>query len=953
MTPERWKRIEELYHAASALPARERAAFLLDAGEDEAERREVESLLNGAAPDGGLLDRPALVSSAQIVSDPASAAMIDRTLGGYHLQTLLGAGGMGEVYRARDHKLGRDVAIKVLPPGFTSDPNRLARLEREARMLAALNHPNICAIYGFEEADGVRFLVLELVEGETLAERLRSRKAGLGLGEALAIARQIADALEAAHDKGIIHRDLKPANIKITPADHVKVLDFGLAKAVEIEGTTPGLTDISTAGEGGHRQGALIGTAAYMSPEQARGLAVDKRTDIWAFGCVFYEMLTGRIAFAGDTVSDSIARILEREPDWSALPSSTPEPIRRLLIRCLAKDPKKRMRDIGDTRIELDAIDEVLPGPPHATAVIKPRTTWLPWAAVAVLALIVALVDVRRPAVVPANPLAHARFLPLTNWEGAEEGAEISPDGKFVAFLADHEGEFDIWLIQIGSGTFSNLTREVPPLSPSGSIVRKLGFSGNGSQIWFNPGDRKLLLLMPLTGGSSRAFLPADSNTPAWSPDGNRLVYFHKPPDGEDPMFVADATGANPSEVALPRSGQHRNNPVWSTDGWVYFVSGSDPQTEMNVDVWRARPTGGPPERLTNQHAAVNYPALINAQTLLYVAREEDGSGPWLWALDIDRKTTARVSPGVDQYTSVAASRDGRRLVATVANPSSSLWRVPLTDRIADEDAAQLYPLPVPTGQAFAPRFGGGSLFYLSARGTGDGLWKVEAGQGSQVWRNVDAALSEPPAVSPDGRRLALVVRQSGKRTLWLMSHDGSNRRTLAESIDVQGAAGQGAVDWSPDGNWIVAGGRDAQGPALFRIPVDGGAPERIVEGTALNPVWSPDGRLIVYAGRSLVGQVQMLGVRPDGTAVDLPPVMVRPGGYRFLPGGKGLVYLPAIFSQDFWLLDFDTQQRRQLTHLANLGGLRTFDITADGKDIVFDRSRQNSNIVLIELPEE
>ena len=950
MASERWKRIEELYHAASALSSNERSAFLLNAGENEAVRREVESLLNGAATDGGLLDGPAFVAPAQIVSDLGGTAMVGRTLGGYQLQALLGAGGMGEVYCARDEKLGRDVAIKVLPPGFTSDADRLARFEREARMLAALNHPNICAIYGFEKADGVQFLVLELVEGDTLAERLRSRKGGLALGEALAIARQIADALEVAHDKGIIHRDLKPSNLKVTTAGVVKVLDFGLAKAIEPDGTTTGLTEISSEGSNRHRP--LIGTAAYMSPEQARGLAVDKRTDIWAFGCVLYEMLTGRTAFAGETVSDSIARILEREPDWPALPASTPEPIRRLLLHCLAKDPKKRLRDIGDSRIELDA-GGVLPEI-HAGAGGRRRPAyWQTWVAGAALVVVIAALEIRRPAVTAENPLAHARFTPLTNWDGAEEGAEISPDGKFVAFLADAEGEFDIWLTQVGGGDFSNLTRDVPALQPSGSIVRKLGFSGNGSQIWFNPGERKLLLQMPLTGGPSRPFLPPDSNTPAWSPDGSKLVYFQKPPDGDDPMYIADGTGANPREVPLPRSGLHRNNPVWSADDWIYFVSGSEPQSEMNVDLWRARPGGGDPERLTNQHAAVNYPAQIDARTLLYVAREEDGSGPWLWALDVERKTTTRVAPGVDQYTSVAASRDGRRLVATVANPSSTLWRVPLIDRIADNGAVEPYALPVPAGQAFSPRFSGASLFYLSARGTGDGLWRVENGRGAQVWRNVDAALSEPAAVSPDGRRLALVVTQNGRRTLWIMSPDGSNRRTLAESVEIEGAAGQGAVDWSPDNRWIIAGGRDAQGSALFKIPVNGGAPERIVEGPAFNPVWSPDGNLIVYARRSSVGQVQVVGTRPDGTGVELPPVMVRPGGYRFLPSGKGLVYLPGIHAPNFWLLDFESGQQRQLTSLANEGGLRTFDVTADGKFIVFDRLRQNTNLVLIELPKQ
>jgi Tol biopolymer transport system component len=249
-----------------------------------------------------------------------------------------------------------------------------------------------------------------------------------------------------------------------------------------------------------------------------------------------------------------------------------------------------------------------------------------------------------------------------------------------------------------------------------------------------------------------------------------------------------------------------------------------------------------------------------------------------------------------------------------------------------------------------APRFGRTSLFYLSARGTGDGLWKVQDGQASLVWRNVDGPLYEPPAVSPDGRRLALVVRHAGKRHLSLMSEDGTNARSLAASIEIQGAAGQSAVDWSPDGTRLVAGGRDAKGPALFTISADDGVPERLLDGAWVNPLWSPDGNLIVFAGRSLVGQVVVRGVRPDGADVDLPEVRARPGGYRFLPDGTGLVYLPDIHTPDFWLLDLATRKSRQLTRLSNQGTLRTFDITPDGKYVVFDRSRQNSNIVLIEL---
>ena len=272
---------------------------------------------------------------------------------------------MGEVYRAKDPKLGREVAIKVLPAALVSDPERVARFEREARVLASLSHPHIGAIYGFEHSGDVRGLVLELIEGPTLADRLKSGP--LPVAEALNVARQIAEALDAAHEKGIVHRDLKPANIKITPAGVVKVLDFGLAK-VDDDGAAPDLSQSPTMTVGGTREGVILGTAAYMSPEQARGKPVDKRADIWSFGCVLFEMLTGRVAFAGDTISDTIAAILEREPDWTALPDALPLAVtRRLLQRCLDKDPRQRLRDIGDARLELEhalavALAERVPG---------------------------------------------------------------------------------------------------------------------------------------------------------------------------------------------------------------------------------------------------------------------------------------------------------------------------------------------------------------------------------------------------------------------------------------------------------------------------------------------------------------------------------------------------------------------------------------------------------------
>jgi Tol biopolymer transport system component len=453
---------------------------------------------------------------------------------------------------------------------------------------------------------------------------------------------------------------------------------------------------------------------------------------------------------------------------------------------------------------------------------------------------------------------------------------------------------------------------------------------------------------MPLMGGASRAFLDQGNNAPTWSPDGARLVYFSN--KAGDALFVADRNGADAREILAgdEKKELHNHNPVWSTDGqWIYFVHGLDPTDDM--DVWRVRPSGGTPEQLTQQHVAVNFLAPLDPSTLLYVSRAEDRSGPWLWALDVERKVTRRVISGLEQYTSVSASRDGKRVVATVANPTASLWRVPLRDGIVDDRDAQPYALS--TARALAPRFGGPSLFYLSGRGAKDGLWRVQDGQVSDVSKGANSSLSEPPAVSPDGLRVAVVVRQDGRRHLALMSADGTNSRTLAAAIDMQGTAGQATADWSPDGHWIVTGGRDAQGQALFKIPVDGGAPVRIVDGQAGNPVWSPDGTLIVYSGGFFNGQVELLGVRADGTPVALPHVRVRPGGYRFLPDGTGLVYLPLVRSLDFWLLDLATGSQRQLTRLSNQGRLQTFDITPDGKQIVFDRARENSDIVLINLP--
>ena len=938
MTPERLREIERLFHEARERTPAERDAFLARAcADDPALRREVESLL--AQPPAGVIDAPVGALVAELVAPPAPRLAPGSSVGPYRIERLLGVGGMGEVYRARDTTLGRDVAIKILPRHFTADPERLARFEREARLLAALNHPNIGAIYGLEAAGGVRALVLELVEGETLADRIQRGPAPVT--EALTIARQIADALDAAHEKGIIHRDLKPANIKVTPDGVVKVLDFGLAKAATGELQSPTVTVGST------QEGTILGTAAYMSPEQARGQAVDKRTDIWAFGCVLYEMLTGHAAFPGETVSDTIAAILGREPDWAALPATTPPMVARLLQRGLEKDPKRRLRDIADARAELDDALEGGKAPAMVAGrptVVSAHSQWSRWAAIILIALASALAGwgVRRLNPAPDNPLSNATFTRLTNFEGDEAEATLSPDGKFAAFLSDRDGPLDVWLTQVGSGRFLNLTREshMPGLRP----VRNIGFSGDGSEIWFGGAPVGRMRIMPMMGGPPRPFLVDRAVEVVWSSDGARMVYHTDAPG--DPMFVADRTGVGAKQIFVdPIVGGHNHHQAWSPDGrWIYFARGI--QSTRQMDLWRIAASGGQPERLTYHNAYVGFPTPIDDRHVLYIAQDHDGSGPWLWALDTNSRATRRVAYGTEQYLSIAGSADHRRLVASVANPSASLWTVPILDRPAEDGDAK--PMALPTVRALAPRLAGRSLFYLSSQGTGDGLWRFEDGKAVEILKGSDEALFEPPAVSADGRQLAVILRRDGKRRLHVLSADGGDLQSLAEPIDIDGS-----VCWSPDGKWIVAGGIDDRGPGLFKIPLDRGAPVRLIAGSARDPVWSPSGDLIVYTGANVSVDAPLLAIRADGTNVELPAIRLRVEGkrYRFLPNGLALVYAQGPFpAQDFWLLDLATKKSRQLSRFNNSAATQSFDVTADGKQIVFDRVRENSDIVLIDL---
>ena len=849
---------------------------------------------------------------------------------------------MGEVYRARDTRLGRDVAIKVLPEALANDADRLRRFEQEARTIAALNHPNILGIHDIGVHDGAPFLVSEFLEGQTLRDTLVVGP--LPVRRAIEYALGIAEGLGAAHEKGIVHRDLKPENVFVTRDERIKVLDFGLAKLVRPEDNHETAVTLTSPGT---LPGMVMGTVGYMSPEQVRSEPIDPRSDIFSFGAVLYEMLTGTRAFKRETSAETMTAVLREEPQalndtgWQG-----PLELQRIVARCLEKNVARRFQSACDLAFAIESLSGTSATQRSTAKTLsqpKSRRAWLPWVIAAALLMGTAVWEMARPAAAPANPLEKAHFTRVTDFESVE--AAISPDGRFVAFVSDHDGPFDVWLTQVGTGRLINLTQgKAGPLPGS---LRNVGFSGDGSEIWVGGGDVGMRLrLMPLTGGALHNFLGEEAANLAWSPDGERIVY-HTRGNG-DPMFVADRTGANARRIFQDRPGIHNHFPTWSPDGrWIYFSHGTPATKDM--DLWRINPDGSHVERLTHLNTDVAYPTPVGNRTVFYVARDGDGSGPWLWAFDLKRKESRRASVGLEQYTSVQASTDGRKLVATISNPIAGLWTVPILDRVAEEHDVK--PFTVPTVRALAPRFNGSSLFYLSSLGTGDGLWRLRDGQVTEIWKGADGALRETPAVSPDGGRVAIVLRRNGKRQLHVISSDGAELQPIAEGIDAQESS-----CWSPDGKWIVTGGSDANGPGLFKIPLEGGPPVRLVSGSALNPVWSPDGSLIVYAGTNVSTFAPLLAVHPDGTSIKLPEITLRRLGerVRFSPDGKSLIYMQGLLaSQDFWLLDLASMKSRPLTRLQNRATMRTFDITSDGKQIVFDRLRENSQVVMIDLPKE
>jgi len=822
----------------------------------------------------------------------------------YEISVLLGKGGMGEVWRAKDTKLGRDVAIKVLPDEFTRDTERLARFEREARVLASLDHPNVASIFGIEEADGATFLVMQLAAGEDLSERLR--RGPLPPDEAISMARQIIDALEAAHEKGIVHRDLKPANIKIDSEGKVRILDFGLAKAMDTEEGDPDITNSPTMVKAATHAGVILGTAAYMSPEQARGKVVDKRADIWAFGVVLWEMLTGGTLFAGDTVSDTLAAVLTREVDLEALPDATPVSVRELISSCLTRDARQRLRDIGDARLILDrraAEHEELP-PSRSTSPI----------ALAVAALLVALLAgfggawlARRGATLEGPEKRLFRLALPEVSSSPRSSPEISPDGRKMTWIQDAS----IFVV--------DLSTSEPRLVPSSESGRDVGWAPDSAQFAFTAGGR--LWKYNLASGQSTPIAAVESGLAggvAWRADG-RIVFC----TGDSELLVVSAAGGTP-EVFLPLEagvdddfhdvsglpdnrgvvfathrivgngadtieafvdgkrkvlvqfpGDSLSRPVYSNEGYViYHRSGFvEGLWAVPFSLEKAEATGEP----ILVDAAGAEPSVSAEGTLVF----ESFSRSDFNLASVGHDGTFQLLKHEAQMHSdpMDLSPDGQQLLVKIHGRQGwDLWEFAL-----DGDSSRQLTFSTVEGNGRWMPDGGAFLY-----DTGGSIWRMVLGDGSPPVELMPGALGD---VAPDGNTVVIIRTEPQTREdIWVASIDGSTPpRPLVVS-----PASEAATRVSPDGKWVAYVSDESGRNEVYLKPLAGGDLKWQVSTTGgSQPEWDPDGtRLYFVENESVTFEValragQTLSVAPPRKLFSVPDRLEWTHGYIPLPGDR------------------------------------------------------------------
>ena len=843
-------------------------------------------------------------------------------LGAYEILAPIGEGGMGEVYRAKDLTLDREVAIKILPDVVAHDVDRVARFTREAKTLASLNHPNIAQIYGVIEEDQpahVHALVMELVEGEDLSTIIA--RGPLPLADALLIAKQIADALEAAHEQGIVHRDLKPANIKVRADGTVKVLDFGLAKATDPAGASGsgGAANSPTLTAHGTQVGMIIGTAAYMAPEQARGKAVDKRADIWAFGVVLYEMLTGRRLFPGEEVSDTLAAVLRQDVDWQALPSSTPPPLAVLLRRCLERDPRLRLRDIGEARLVLSKPEA--PAPDAARDPIRPPGLAGRFVrAAALLAVGFAAGFTTASVVAPpsgATPGSASLSITPVTASGNVISGSISPDGRYLAYVESEQGLQSLWLQQLAGGQTLRLIPEravaywAHTFTPDGNNI-VYGVKSDAE-------PRGALYLISALGGTPRRLIGNIDSAPSFSPDGRRMTFLRQfaPAQDESALIVCDADGSNErilAAVKLPEymAGIFFGGPSWSPDGRSIVTSvgrrgsaGADAKARLvQVQVETgAMSTLADPGWLV----AAQSHWMPDGKEVLVIARGADQAATQIWSVSVPGGDARRITSDLSDHRVLSLTRDGQTLVSVAGSVSARVSVMPLRGggtpiRIGRSTQDGL------EGVAFDAE---GSVVYSSRVGGRSSLW-VTRSDGSDRRALVQAGPAEYlffPAVA--GGRRAFYLSNTPKGTeVHSVGMDGSAPRTIAADVR------RDLIAASVDSDVLAFSALIDGVPHIFTSDPDGTRRTQITSVPSFSPAVDAQGRRVAYyyVANGLF-RIGVSAIDGSGSLLADLPAEAPSANSRLQLNGDG-VYLNTVRGDraNVWIQPLDGRPARRVT---------------------------------------
>ena len=933
MQEDRWRQVDKIFHDLIEQTPEQRASFLERlCVDDPSLKKEVEELIQAFERSGTFLDSSAPVS--------ISGSLVGRTLGSFEVKALIGSGGMGRVYRAWDSQLKREVAIKILPEEFSRNVDRLRRFQREAEVLASLNHPNIANIYHLEEQNGSRYLVLELVEGETLAERIA--RGPIPIDEALPIAQQIAEALEAAHDKGIIHRDLKPANIKIMPGDNVKVLDFGLAKAREGAASSPTLSN-SAMKISGTTGGMILGTAAYMSPEQARGREADQRSDIFSFGCVLYEMLTGSQAFQGESVSDVLASVVKAEPDFNRLPKNINPRLHELIRRCLVKSPRDRWYAIGDVRVELerllaDPVELVSPSVAVSYAFRRFRFITAALAVGLITALVLATVYLSR------NPEEKTTIRVEMATPGIQPGRPaISPDGQYSAYAARVDGKSAIWIRPIGEFQ-----------------ARPLVGTENGSSPFWSPDSRHLaffaggkLKKIGIAGGSPTTL--ADTGTTGlalggtWNLDG--IILFCFPQFWPGLLSISESGGAVTPVRSTHRDGFQEISPQFLPDS-RHFLYASTSGPFAKAELYVGSLDGETPVHLLNyagndssaRYAAPGYLLFTSEGTLMAQRFDEN------------RLTLGPVEPVA------IAERAGGLLFSVSAQQTLvyySIETLPDTQRVVWIDRnGKLGPLVEMPGIFQSLRLSPDGL-RLALDQTIEGnrdVWVIDVDRGIRNRLTFDPAADGKPKWSPDGAQIVFSSSRLGSPRMFIRSSSNIGTEQPLSS-DTPSIMWDDPEDWSPDGKYIVFSRETGTAPSSIWVkPMFGdGKPFPIVQSKPFMPRYprvSPNSRWLAYTtGESGMPQI-VVQTFPDPT---LRKITVTAGGGLYPTwrhDGRELYYvaidgklMAVSVKEDGDRLDFGTSTVlfQAPIKVPSTSTVFNYDVSPDGNRFVFI-SNNNTN---------